>query len=556
MYARLSQSLQNSFTAVSFNGASQFVAYSFTSSSFVTSDFTVECSFFVSQNSSNVSSHILQLDTGNINSRIALYLSGNTSLRFLSANGSGTAGDRITVSGITPGTWNHVALVRSGSTFTLFVNGTSRGTSSTLVIPTAGNLIVSVGTQRHTPNPGDWFSGFITNVRLTPSALYASTFTPPPATSAVLPASNSILCAPLQTDLADYSANSVTPAVAGGITTALGNSATVLDAVREIIQVMTGSITSTSQLTVFDRATSEIAATTASNWTLDYPANLSTHSNVFILKSACATSGKFKYARILLKGTATGEAFIEPTGSAVALSARNVFSNVFIELTSCRTASASSAVATNPTYYHAAGEGHIVGSTPITISASSRHLVLYSQYSATSNRVPLFMVLEHPENSITTSRNLIPVVTYRGSGGIITETTAFRETTTTPSTPAANVAQIPDSFIIQTGTSSALTTVSDADGFICTFDFGSAFPLSASTVDRHPLNSPGRRLITRDLVFYNPQGGHFFINASSLSKIAYIGGSGFYTSDSTYTSGSTTYAVLPLIASALVVPKE
>ncbi len=74
-------------------------------------------------------------------------------------------------------TWIHVALVRSGSTTTLYVNGTSVGSTASQCLPTT-NSSVSIGgnTVRFADNN---FNGYIDEVRIVNSAVWTSNFTPP-----------------------------------------------------------------------------------------------------------------------------------------------------------------------------------------------------------------------------------------------------------------------------------------------------------------------------------------------------------------------------------------
>lgn len=80
-------------------------------------------------------------------------------------------------SAISNQTWIHVALVRSGTTTTLYVNGTSVGSTTSQCLPTT-NSSVSIGgnTVRFADSN---FNGYIDEVRVVNSAVYTSNFTPP-----------------------------------------------------------------------------------------------------------------------------------------------------------------------------------------------------------------------------------------------------------------------------------------------------------------------------------------------------------------------------------------
>jgi hypothetical protein len=74
--------------------------------------------------------------------------------------------------------WNLYTLVRVGTTITLYVNGTSVGTSTTTSFPT-GDLSVSVGSNTAHTSPSNSFDGFIDEVLVATRALYSANFTPP-----------------------------------------------------------------------------------------------------------------------------------------------------------------------------------------------------------------------------------------------------------------------------------------------------------------------------------------------------------------------------------------
>jgi hypothetical protein len=108
----------------------------------------------------------------------------NRNLRFLlSTDGSGVLTNTISSSALTLNAWNHVALVRNGSVFTAYLNGTA-ATGGTYTI-TAGTALynatnpitvgaTSAGTQA--------FTGFIDDLRITKGiARYTANFVPPVA---------------------------------------------------------------------------------------------------------------------------------------------------------------------------------------------------------------------------------------------------------------------------------------------------------------------------------------------------------------------------------------
>jgi hypothetical protein len=90
-------------------------------------------------------------------------------------------GDRITSStAYSTSTWYHVALARSGSTITMYVNGTSVGTYTYSTALTDKTVIVGTATDNRNTGTAWKFYGYIDDLRITSGyARYTATFTPP-----------------------------------------------------------------------------------------------------------------------------------------------------------------------------------------------------------------------------------------------------------------------------------------------------------------------------------------------------------------------------------------
>ena len=85
-------------------------------------------------------------------------------------------GPSITTAALTPNTFSHVALVRAGSTVTLYVNGVSAGSvTDTTVFTTAGLLFGGTGTA------SQYFTGYLDEWRISKNARWLTNFTPPTA---------------------------------------------------------------------------------------------------------------------------------------------------------------------------------------------------------------------------------------------------------------------------------------------------------------------------------------------------------------------------------------
>lgn len=86
----------------------------------------------------------------------------------------------VSVSGIAADTWHHYALVRSGSTLTAYIDGTSAGS-----VTNSSNLadtMLTIGQYNYTYGSGGWWNGYISNYRIVKGApVYTANFTTPTA---------------------------------------------------------------------------------------------------------------------------------------------------------------------------------------------------------------------------------------------------------------------------------------------------------------------------------------------------------------------------------------
>jgi hypothetical protein len=189
--------------SMSFNGSSQYLTTA--SSVAATGDFTVECWVYATAYTTNMG--IWSIGSTEASGRYQLYLAASYTLTL----------DQYTVGGpswgvITANAWNHIALVRSGTTLYLYVNGVLRtasaganGVSSTTLSGTIGGTNgYVIGKTTYGPN-APW-SGYISNFRyVNGSALYSSNFTP--STSALTAVNNTQLLTCQYAELYDASTN-------------------------------------------------------------------------------------------------------------------------------------------------------------------------------------------------------------------------------------------------------------------------------------------------------------------------------------------------------------
>ncbi len=113
---------------------------------------------------------------GASSNRVGIWASSNGSTwNIFNADGGGNG---ISTGTISTSTWTHVALVRNGSAWALYLNGTSAwtGTSSATIVTRTDTFRIG----GPWPNSGPTnFNGYIDDLRITKEARYTTTFTPP-----------------------------------------------------------------------------------------------------------------------------------------------------------------------------------------------------------------------------------------------------------------------------------------------------------------------------------------------------------------------------------------
>jgi len=165
---------QGSFSPYGSNWSTYFDNASlltFTQQSFA-SDFTIE--FWMYQTASSTGGGycpIVESDSGAYNFPLILDYGGDGYLGayFQSGSPSGSTGAKV----FSTNTWTHIAVSRSGSSNKYFVNGT-------LVLTLTGTptLLVDKIGGYSTVGSGFLYSGYLSNLRITNTAVYTSNFTP------------------------------------------------------------------------------------------------------------------------------------------------------------------------------------------------------------------------------------------------------------------------------------------------------------------------------------------------------------------------------------------
>ena len=167
-------------SSIEFDGSGDYLSTAASSDwNFGTDGFTVE--FWANGDSNTTRRESFTLGAGSNNINFDFNESSSPIWVYWGSDGSAVAAQRITPSGsagdYTDGAWRHFALVRNGTTVTLYVNGVSVGSqtgySAALDCSASG---VQIG-RMTSSGVADWL-GYMDEVRISNTARYTGTFTP------------------------------------------------------------------------------------------------------------------------------------------------------------------------------------------------------------------------------------------------------------------------------------------------------------------------------------------------------------------------------------------
>jgi hypothetical protein len=169
-----------------FDGTGDYLTAPSVTGTTLDGDFTIEYFMYCPASGNN---WMVTLGDALLSSGIETYIgTSGTAFNLYSANAV-----RIT-SSILPavGAWSHVAVVRSGSTVTLYLNGVSLGT---WVSSTTFSGITYIGAERYNGSITGVFTGFLSNVRIVKgTAVYTANFTPPTAPLTAISGTQLLTC--------------------------------------------------------------------------------------------------------------------------------------------------------------------------------------------------------------------------------------------------------------------------------------------------------------------------------------------------------------------------
>jgi hypothetical protein len=190
-----------------FGGSADFINGTSASLAFGTGNFTLEAWIYVNALAATNGVVSTLPVTGGPGVGLNVLTSG---VLRASIGNSGAASDFNSSSTISIGTWYHVAFVRSGSSVNVYINGTSvaSGTNSSS-IPTT-DFIVG---RSYTNLAAGYCNGYISNVRITNTAVYTGAFTP--STTPLTAVSGTILLTSQSNRFRDNSASPLTISTGG-----------------------------------------------------------------------------------------------------------------------------------------------------------------------------------------------------------------------------------------------------------------------------------------------------------------------------------------------------
>jgi hypothetical protein len=203
--------LSNSVYAASFTSSAQSITSSPNANfNFGTGNFTIECWVYPTTVGGGTINRIYSQE--NSTNAVCFREGLGNVLEAFFRFGSSTVVTLTGSAGLTLNTWQHIALTRNGSIFTLYKNGVSIGTLSN-----GGAINVSSPVICITNGGSEAYYGLITNVRVVTSLVYSANFTPPTSPLTAIPNTQLLTCQ--NSTIVDNSSNALTISNNGSVTT-------------------------------------------------------------------------------------------------------------------------------------------------------------------------------------------------------------------------------------------------------------------------------------------------------------------------------------------------
>jgi hypothetical protein len=156
-----------------FDGTNDYISFPYSPTNDLgTGDFTIEAFIYVAGGSSDRG--FIGLGNVSATSGVSMRINGNDLRFFVDGYDNQTTTSNVIIGS----TWYHVALVRSGTTNRIYVDGISGGSNTRT--PNFGSGTTLVIGRTYSDFNGEYWNGYIDEVRITKGvARYTSNFTPP-----------------------------------------------------------------------------------------------------------------------------------------------------------------------------------------------------------------------------------------------------------------------------------------------------------------------------------------------------------------------------------------
>jgi hypothetical protein len=272
-----------------FNGSTDYLSLANNAAfQFGTGDFTVELYYYptaLTGAPANYQGIIGMWGGGTSQSSWLLYFAAGSLYWYTSTNGSTQTATLSATSGMSINNWYHIALVRSSGTTTIYVNGTSIGSTATVVNLYAASCTLTIG---YNPTGGtpDYVYGYLSNIRIVKgTAVYTTNFTPPTIPVTAI-ANTSLLLSGTNGQIYDNAmmSNFVT----------VGNA----QISTSVVKYGTGSISFNGSTAYLTAPTSVLNALSTGDFTIEawvYTTNL-TATNTIIDNRTAATASAYVFA--------------------------------------------------------------------------------------------------------------------------------------------------------------------------------------------------------------------------------------------------------------------
>ena len=161
-----------------FDGSGDYLTVPYTTALQLPGDFTIETWVYLNSRVTSFPCIVANYSTYTTNGGFALFAGHNFNSTKYTVSFNGSFPVLTSSSSIVYGAWTHLAVVRSGSTLTLYVNGTSEATAtnSATVTGTGDNWWIATSGDS---TASSYINGYVSNLRVVKgAAVYTANFTP------------------------------------------------------------------------------------------------------------------------------------------------------------------------------------------------------------------------------------------------------------------------------------------------------------------------------------------------------------------------------------------